>query len=387
MKSPKIRFKKFNSEWNSATLGELGEIIKGQQINKIDLLPSGKYYVLNGGITPSGYTNSFNTNENIISISEGGNSCGFVNFNKEKFWSGGHNYTLQNLVINTRFLYALLKYREKNIMSLRVGSGLPNIQKSSLLEFKIQIPTDLKEQEAIGEFFKNIDEILDLEKLRFKKFENFKKTMLDKLFVASGENTPRLRLGSFTSNWTSVTLGEVCSFSKGKGYSKNDLIKNGNPIILYGSLYTNYKTIIDKIDTFAKLKENSILSFGDEVVIPSSGETAEDISVASAVKIKNAIVGGDLNILKPKINSIFLAYKLSNGNTKKEISKKAQGKSVVHLYNNDLKDIAIVIPTDLKEQEAIGEFFRKIDEILELSQNRISKLENIKKYLLNKMFV
>ncbi|MCR8696855.1 MULTISPECIES: restriction endonuclease subunit S [Campylobacter] len=181
--TPRLRLGSFTSAWTSVNLGELGEIIKGQQINKIDLLPSGKYYVLNGGITPSGYTNSFNTNENIISISEGGNSCGFVNFNKEKFWSGGHNYTLQNLVINTRFLYALLKYREKNIMSLRVGSGLPNIQKSSLLEFKIQIPTDLKEQEAIGEFFKKIDEILELSQNRISKLENIKKYLLNKMFV------------------------------------------------------------------------------------------------------------------------------------------------------------------------------------------------------------
>ncbi|MEE3776642.1 restriction endonuclease subunit S [Campylobacter sp. CX2-4080-23] len=199
--------------------------------------------------------------------------------------------------------------------------------------------------------------------------------------------SPKIRFKEFQNAWNLTTLGKICSFSKGKGYSKNDLIKNGNPIILYGSLYTNYKTIIDKIDTFAKLKENSILSFGDEVVIPSSGETAEDISVASAVKIKNAIVGGDLNILKPKINSIFLAYKLSNGNTKKEISKKAQGKSVVHLYNNDLKDIAIIIPTDLKEQEAIGEFFKKIDEILDLEKLRFKKFENFKKTMLDKLFV
>ena len=199
--------------------------------------------------------------------------------------------------------------------------------------------------------------------------------------------SPKIRFKEFQNEWNSRILGDICSFSKGKGYSKSDLAANGNPIILYGSLYTNYKAVIEKIDTFAKLKENSILSFGDEVIMPSSGETAEDISIASAVKFKNAIIGGDLNILKPKINSIFLAYKLSNGNTKKEISKKAQGKSVVHLYNNDLKNIETRIPNDIKEQEKIGEFFRKIDGILEFSQKKITKLENIKKYLLNKMFV
>ncbi|MCI7077111.1 restriction endonuclease subunit S [Campylobacter sp.] len=199
--------------------------------------------------------------------------------------------------------------------------------------------------------------------------------------------SPKIRFKEFQNEWNSRILGDICSFSKGKGYSKSDLAANGNPIILYGSLYTNYKTVIEKIDTFAKLKENSILSFGDEVIMPSSGETAEDISIASAVKFKNAIIGGDLNILKPKINSIFLAYKLSNGNTKKEISKKAQGKSVVHLYNNDLKNIKIRIPNDIKEQEKIGEFFRKIDGILDLENSRFKKLENFKKTMLDKLFV
>lgn len=367
MKSPKIRFKEFNSKWDLTTLGELGEIIKGQQINKIDLLPSGKYYVLNGGITPSGYTNSFNTNENIISISEGGNSCGFVNFNKEKFWSGGHNYTLQNLVINTRFLYALLKYREKNIMSLRVGSGLPNIQKSSLLEFKIQIPTDLKEQEAIGEFFKNIDEILNLEKLRFKKFENFKKTMLDKLFVASGENTPRLRLGSFTSNWTSVNLGELGEIVAGGDIDKNKILSKGiYPV--YANALTN-DGIVGYYNDYFRISAPA-------VTITGRGE----VGYAQA-RFKNFTPVVRLLSLKTDSNVSFIACSIN----RKKIAVESTG--VPQLTKPTLSNIKIQIPTDLKEQEAIGEFFKKIDEILELSQNRISKLENIKKYLLNKMFV
>ena len=389
MKSPKIRFKEFNSEWNSATLGEFGEIIKGQQINKIDLLPSGKYYVLNGGITPSGYTNSFNTNENIISISEGGNSCGFVNFNKEKFWSGGHNYTLQNLVINTRFLYALLKYREKNIMSLRVGSGLPNIQKSSLLEFKIQIPTDLKEQEAIGEFFKKIDEILDLEKLRFKKFENFKKTMLDKLFVASGENTPRLRLGSFTSAWTSVNLGEVCEIFRGLTYSPNDIAKQGVKV-LRSSNIKNSKFIENNDDVFVKEKAVNIKKIQDLDILITSANGSTNLVGKHAIitKAKNMVHGGFMLLLRAK-NPYFINALMDTSWYNNFISLNVHGGNgaIGNLKANDLLNAKIQIPTDLKEQEAIGEFFKKIDEILELSQNRISKLENIKKYLLNKMFV
>ena len=132
------------------------------------MLDEGEFYVLNGGINPSGYTNTYNTNENTISISEGGNSCGFVNLNKEKFWSGGHNYTLSKLKIDTIFLYQYLKYIEQHIMSLRVGSGLPNIQKNRLENVKIQYskPT---EQEKIGTFFSDLDNLITLHQSKSKK--------------------------------------------------------------------------------------------------------------------------------------------------------------------------------------------------------------------------
>ena len=96
------------SEWNAVELRNVATIKKGDQINASRLTESGKYYVLNGGIVPSGYYSEYNTDENTISISEGGNSCGYVNLNKEKFWSGGHNYTLQNVRINNNFLFAYL---------------------------------------------------------------------------------------------------------------------------------------------------------------------------------------------------------------------------------------------------------------------------------------
>lgn len=110
-------------------LGDVCQIKKGQQLSKVDMIEDGKYYVLNGGITPSGRTDKWNTPENTITISEGGNSCGFINFNTEKFWSGGHCYSLiclKSSVYNI-YLYHFLKRYEKQIMRLRVGSGLPNI--------------------------------------------------------------------------------------------------------------------------------------------------------------------------------------------------------------------------------------------------------------------
>lgn len=125
------------------------------------MLAEGTFYVLNGGQEPSGYTDSFNTEANTISISEGGNSCGFVRLNQEKYWSGGHNYTLSSLKIETEYLYSYLKNKEQNIMNMRVGSGLPNIQKNSLVELPINYP-ESNEQNRIGKLFCKLDSLITL---------------------------------------------------------------------------------------------------------------------------------------------------------------------------------------------------------------------------------
>lgn len=122
-------------------------IKKGQQINGMSLAKTGKYYYLNGGIAPSGYIDDYNTSEETISISEGGNSCGFVSYNLQKFWSGGHCYTLKTMAeqCRSKYLFFYLKYKEKDIMQLRVGSGLPNIQKKSLENFNVKLPNYKKQ--------------------------------------------------------------------------------------------------------------------------------------------------------------------------------------------------------------------------------------------------
>ena len=180
---PKLRFKGFEGEWEKVKLGEICTIKKGTQINKSELSSTGNYYVLNGGIDASGYINVYNTEKDTISISEGGNSCGFVNFNIERFWSGGHNYTLQNVSINNRYLFAFLKFREEDIMNKRVGSGLPNIQKNALENFNILFPVNKAEQLAIASFFTNLDRQITLQSQRLEKLKQIKAACLDKMFV------------------------------------------------------------------------------------------------------------------------------------------------------------------------------------------------------------
>ena len=201
------------------------------------------------------------------------------------------------------------------------------------------------------------------------------------------KKSPQLRFEGFTDDWEERKLGELAKFSKGKGYTKGDLIEDGEPIILYGQLYTKYQTIITDVDTYVDVQENSILSEGSEVIVPSSGETSEDIARAAVVDNKGVVLGGDLNIIKPskKLVSSFLALTISNGKAQKELMKKAQGNSVVHLYNTDLKEVKLFYPDNL-EQNKIGNFFKQLDDTIALHQSKLDLLKEQKKGFLQKMF-
>ena len=161
----------------------------------------------------------------------------------------------------------------------------------------------------------------------------------------------------------------------------------GTPIILYGRLYTKYQFAISEVDTFAVSRNGAVYSQGNEVIVPASGETADDIARASAVEKSGVLLGGDLNILRPFdfINPLFLALAISNGEPQKELAKKAQGKSVVHIHNTDIQEVTIAYPSRT-EQDRIVSVFRQLDNLITLHQRKYDKLTNVKKSMLEKMF-
>ncbi|MFA6776167.1 MAG: restriction endonuclease subunit S [Sphaerochaetaceae bacterium] len=200
-------------------------------------------------------------------------------------------------------------------------------------------------------------------------------------------NTPEIRFKGFTGPWEQRKLSELATFSKGQGYSKSDLRGTGTPIILYGRLYIKYETVISEVDTFVQANGNSVYSRGGEVIVPASGETAEDIARASVVEKAGILLGGDLNVLQPDpiIAPVFLALTISSGEQQKELSKRAQGKSVVHLHNSDLQEVKISYP-NLEEQIRIGAMFQDFDNLVALHQCKCEILQKIKKSMLEKMF-
>lgn len=202
-------------------------------------------------------------------------------------------------------------------------------------------------------------------------------------------NVPELRFPEFSGEWEEYRLKDIANFSKGKSISKGDLSEEGVSCILYGELYTRYGALIKEIYSKTDL-DTSKLKKGEEnqVLIPSSGETAIDIATASTIDTNQEVyIGGDLNIIDPKTNfdGCFISLSI-NGVNKLNLAKYAQGKSVVHLYNNDIKGLYMKFPQGSKEQKKISDFFSKLDRQIELEEKKLALLEEQKKGYMQKIF-
>lgn len=182
---PALRFVGFEDEWKEVKLGDFVEISKGIQRNKEFLSPNADskncYPVYNGGKQESGYTDEFNREGNIM-ISEGGASAGFVNYFDGKYWSGGHNFTIDELENDIYYVLALLESQQQELYSLQVGSGLPNIQLNSLKKVIITFPAFL-EQQAIGSFFQDLDKSIAKQEEKVNQLKESKQTLLRKMFI------------------------------------------------------------------------------------------------------------------------------------------------------------------------------------------------------------
>jgi type I restriction enzyme S subunit len=200
-------------------------------------------------------------------------------------------------------------------------------------------------------------------------------------------NVPALRFPEFTGEWKEERLSKIAELSKGVGISKEQLSEDGEPCILYGELYTKYKSeIIHKVISKTNIESSNLKrSKRNDVIIPCSGETAIDIAVARCVPFDNILLGGDLNIIRlHKDDGAFMAYQL-NGKRKIDIAKLAQGVSVVHLYGENIKAIKTYNPC-LQEQQKIVKLLSMLDERLEVQNKIIEKLETLIKGIVELAF-
>ena len=188
-----------------------------------------------------------------------------------------------------------------------------------------------------------------------------------------------MRFPEFNEPWETSTLQGIAEFSKGAGISKEQRSETGLPCILYGELYTTYSNeVIEDVVSRTDLDPTDLVkSQSNDVIIPSSGETAEDIATARCVFDDNVLLGGDLNIIRlnEPHDGRFMSYQL-NGIRKYDIARIAQGVSVVHLYSNELKKLSVSLPQSV-EQKRIADFIGLLDRRIAVQSKLIEQFESL----------
>lgn len=199
-------------------------------------------------------------------------------------------------------------------------------------------------------------------------------------------NVPPLRFPEFTEEWKAEQLDNIATLSKGIGISKEQLSEDGEPCILYGELYTKYKSeIIKQVESKTDINGSKLKrSKANDVIIPCSGETAVDIATARCVPFDNILFGGDLNVISlHQYDGAFMSYQL-NGKRKYDIARVAQGVSIVHLYGEHLKAIKTYNPT-LPEQQKIAKLLSLLDDRIDTQNKIIEKLQSLIKGLVDEL--
>ncbi|MBV3628540.1 restriction endonuclease subunit S [Bacteroides uniformis] len=196
-----------------------------------------------------------------------------------------------------------------------------------------------------------------------------------------------MRFPEFTEEWKAEQLDNIATLSKGIGISKEQLSEDGEPCILYGELYTKYKSeIIKQVESKTDINGSKLKrSKANDVIIPCSGETAVDIATARCVPFDNILFGGDLNVISlHQYDGAFMSYQL-NGKRKYDIARVAQGVSIVHLYGEHLKAIKTYNPT-LPEQQKIAKLLSLLDDRIDTQNKIIEDLKKLKSAIRKKMF-
>lgn len=406
---PKLRFPGFSEAWEERKLSDLMSFSNGinapkqsygkgrKMISVMDILSKEPltYNKIRGSVTVDDKVEQKNKVEKgdlvFVRSSEIREEVGWSKAYLEEEYSLYSGFTIRGKkksCYDAYFIELSLNYiNRKQIENNAGGSTRFNVSQGILNNIIFLEPTYF-EQIKISGFFEELDNNIILHQRKLSEVRKLKAGLLQKMFPKNGEDSPEVRFPGFTDAWEQRELCDLANFTKGSGYTKIDLRDIGSPIILYGRLYTNYEVLIEDVDTFVDIKENSVISLGGEVIVPSSGESAEDISRASVVKKNGIILGGDLNIITPNelIDPVFLALAISNGEANRDMIKRAQGKSVVHLRNSDLQKINLKFP-HMQEQRRIVEVHLNLDHLISLHQRKLEHLQEQKKALLQQMFV
>lgn len=403
---PKLRFPEFSENWDIISVSDMSHVHRGGTFSKADMDENGSDLCIHYGELFTKYNEVISAIYSKTNKREGFKSkVGDILMPSSDVTPDGlakaSAIMLDNVVLggdmnilrpkksfNSIFLSYLLNHSKKEIIKLVSGTTVKHIYPSQIITCQLPIVTNKSEQQKIASCLSSLDDVIEAHSQKLDLLKDNKKGLMQNLFPQEGKKMPKYRFPEFKKDgvWTEKLLDDVATILKGKGISKADIVEDGElPCIRYGELYTHYNETISRVKSYTNSKpEDLVLSKANDVIIPASGETQIDIATASCVLESGIALGGDLNIIRSKINGVFLSYYLNNAK-KNDIAQMAQGIAVVHLYPNQLKTLQLQVPNP-KEQLKIASCLSSLDEIIATQAEKIKQLKQHKKGLMQGLF-
>ena len=375
---PQIRFAGFTDPWEQRKLGEVAPLQRGFDL-PVSQMISGPYpVVMSNGV--GGWHSKYAVKGPGVVTGRSG-TIGGLQYIEGDFWP--HNTSLWVTSFNgnePKFIYWL--YSSLNLERFGSGSGVPTLNRNDVHDQLIGVPCNIAEQRRIGAFFDRLDSLITLHQRKYDKLCVLKKSMLDKMFPKGGSLYPEIRFAGFTDPWEQRKLGELYK----EVSEKNDLTYGRDRIISVAHMYFNPVVYVTEDDY---LKTYNVMRLGD---IAFEGNRSKNFAHGRLVEntIGDGIVSHVFKVFRPirPFDLMYWKYSINNEKAMKDVlTRSTKASTMMHeLVAKDFLNEEIAVPS-LEEQRQIGAFFDRLDSLITLHQRKLELLRNIKKSMLDKMFV
>ena len=342
----------------SVKLKDIVEYAKGSQINGDNLIEEAEFDYLNGGINPSGKWNETNCDANTITISEGGNSCGYVNYMRKPFWCGAHCYYIYNVVGNTQYLYYALKSQQDRIMKLRSGACMPNIKKGDLGDFEFNFDDDVKGQEKVTNILSKLESVIEERKQELLCLDKLTKARFVEMFGDTIKNPKGYQVHQLSEYITSLTSGS-------RGWAKY-CVDDGSEWFITIKNVKDSHVILDNMQPVnapdnAEAKRTKVQE-GD-LLISITADLGRTGVVTKEIAEHGAYINQHLSCIrmnKEVLNPLFVAHYMESPAGKEQIKAKNQSAVKAGLNFNAINSLKLIVPP-MKEQENFINFVNQVD--------------------------
>ena len=381
-KTPSIRFKGFTDPWEQRKVFEIADRFDNLRVPvaaNLRIPGNTPYYGANG---IQDYVEGYTHDGEYILVAEDGASDLKnypVNYVNGRIWVNNHAHVLQGKekIANNKFLsYAM---RLADIESVLVGGGRAKLNADIMMNLDIAIPS-FNEQEQIGAYFSNLDNLITLHQRKYDKLQNIKKSMLEKMFPKNGSNVPEIRFSGFTDPWEQRKFGDVGSVSMCKRIFKNETSDGGDiPFYKIGTFGGEPDAYISR-ELFEEYKKKFSYPNEGDILLSASGTIGRIVEYTGEdayFQDSNIVwLSHDKSICNKFLKVLYPTVKWDG----------IEGSTIKRLYNDNFLKTQFMMPK-IEEQERLGEYFEQLDHLITLHQRELEKLQNIKKSMLEKMFV